>query len=1022
MKRIISLVLVVVMAFGFGMTNAKAENLVDEGGNDQHRAKHYTYDGAQVDEAFQKNQVKDLYNAQKILVPSNMNKVKITETEDGIKFSGKRANLQAGRIDINKQFRFGDNYVGRFSIEATRAVAKPITIKFYIDADINPFCSIAIGREGRIDPVREIEKQEQSRVVMEEVITGHHSLSFSFETDCEEAEVTFKTFEFVQSALPVVSFDIDEDEGTVDEMNTSKNHSAECHGNMNINVPAGYTNEYSNNLVSASYPMEYIRGRGNSTWMVDKKPYKVKLAKKNGLLGMPANKHWVLLANVYDNSKIRNKMTYELGRRMNMPFTPKSVPVDVVMNGEYYGLYYLSEQIRVGENRVDIPDLTETKTELTDDEITGGYLLSAEDDETNPNRFLTNKKKPFFIESPAAEDWQNAETTFDEVKGYIQGYVNKCEEAMYNDDYKADDGTPYTDLIDVDSMISYYLFQEFSQNGDAYANGSTYFYKDRNGKLCFGPLWDFDYVAWAGSDYEEAPIYQFQNQFEVWNGRMLRNPDCFARLKELYAEMKAELQDMISDGGYIDSLYDYLGTSMYYDIEKNGFYEHNGDAEEPYVYSFEKESQRLKDWISGKIDFVDENIDSLQPTPISIVFEVDGQVVSEQQILKGDSVEVPADPEKPGHTFLGWYYDSDGIEEELNPNMDFDEDMTIYAKFASDKDVVPVTDIVLRTDDVYEKISEGAYSINYTVNPGSATFKECEITSSNPEVATVNVDYVGSFVDLKGVGDTTITLTSHNGIKKSFVLHVMPEDYPVEIEDVEFGDGPIKLKVGESKVIDFKNVPEESPVCTDIEFLVGDMGVAEMSDFGIITGNKIGKTFMLAQYDETRKLIEVIVEGDTPTPPTPPAPTVKKDELTLYGEFLKADKSAKYYSVIMPTNGGKPLLVVANKVAKKKYAKAATVYTVHNNKVVKVGNIKGKKGYLKYQNGQIVAKFGKNSVAYYKVSKACFTGAKYTKKKKKYYRYKLNCTKFIKKKKISKKKGKKYLKAKGTKSIVFTAK
>ena len=1014
MKRIISLVLVVVMAFGFGMTNAKAENLADEGGNDQHRAKHYTYDGAQVDEAFQKNQVKDLYNAQKIVVPSNMSKVKITETEDGIKFSGKRANLQAGRIDINKQFRFGDNYVGRFSIEATRAVAKPITIKFYIDADINPFCSIAIGREGRIDPVREIEKQEQSRVVMEEVITGHHSLSFSFETDCEEAEVTFKTFEFVQSALPVVSFDIDENEGTVDEMNTSEDHSAECHGNMNINVPAGYTNEYANNLVSASYPMEYIRGRGNSTWMVDKKPYKVKLAKKNGLLGMPANKHWVLLANVYDNSKVRNKMTYELGRRMNMPFTPKSVPVDVVMNGEYYGLYYLSEQVRLGENRVDVPDLTDTKTALSDDEITGGYLLSLDSGkDEDAEYFETSRGNQFYMESPQLADWQNTETSFDEVKDYISSYVGKCEEAMFSPDYRTKEGQKFSDLIDVDSMITYYLFQEISQNGDGYANGSTYLYKDRNAKLCWGPIWDFDYVAWAGSDYMLPSEYSFVSSTSYWNGRMLHNEACFERLEEIYAQMKAELLDMTSQNGYIDELCASLSVPMHYEIEKNGFYEHT-DGQEPYVYSFAKERDRLKTWINGKLTYLDDNMENWAPEWYTISFTVDGNVVSEQKVLRGERVDVPEDPVKEGYIFNGWYNKVEGEEEEFNPDRTFDEDMTIYAKFTSKKDVIPVKDIIVRTEDVYSRVSDNTYLINYKVSPVNATIGKCECTSSNPDVASIEDSYEGLFVKSNSVGTATITLTSHNGIKKSFVFHVMPDDYDVELEDVDFEEGPIKLKVDESRLINYKYNPVDAPWTDEISYIIGDDSIIDMSETGIITGVRPGTTYVLAEFKGRNTLIEVVVEGE-------PKPVEKKDALTLYGEFLKANKNAKYYSIFMQSKKS-PLLIVANKIYKGKYAKNVSVYTVHNNKVIKVGDLKAKKSYVKLKSDKFVTKLSKNSIAYYKAKTACFTGNKYVKKKKKYYSYKWNCTKFIKKKKISKKKGKKYLKAKGAKSIVFTAK
>ena len=100
---------------------------------------------------------------------------------------------------------------------------------------------------------------------------------------------------------------------------------------MKVEIPNGYTCEYANakgktnNLKTETYSMEYIRGRGNSTWGTGKNPYKIKLDKKANLFNMGKNKHWVLLADYYDPSHIRNKITYWMGKKLGMAYTPECV-------------------------------------------------------------------------------------------------------------------------------------------------------------------------------------------------------------------------------------------------------------------------------------------------------------------------------------------------------------------------------------------------------------------------------------------------------------------------------------------------------------------------------------------------------------------------------------------------------------------------------------------------------------------------------------------------------------------------
>ena len=178
-------------------------------------------------------------------------------------------------------------------------------------------------------------------------------------------------------SIPILSLtfsdDINPDSGDVvlsgDEkitkMNEASNHEYKAEGvTMDLIVPPGYDNPeddlwdgVSDYVGESNLSLEFIRGRGNSTWRAPKKPYKIKLDDRANLFGMGANRHWVLIANYYDTSLTVDRMIGWLGDQMGFDFTPRGVPVDLFMNGQYYGSYLLMEEVRVGENRVDIDEV-----------------------------------------------------------------------------------------------------------------------------------------------------------------------------------------------------------------------------------------------------------------------------------------------------------------------------------------------------------------------------------------------------------------------------------------------------------------------------------------------------------------------------------------------------------------------------------------------------------------------------------------------------------------------------------------
>lgn len=243
----------------------------------------------------------------------------------------------------------------------------------------------------------------------------------------------------------------------------------------------------------AGVPAE-IRARGNSTWryVTQKKSYQVKLGQEQGLLGMAPAKRWVLLANAFDRSQLRNFAAFELARRTGLGWVPSCDWVELILNGDYRGVYQLCEKIEVAPDKLDIGRLTPG---VTDGEaITGGYIVSFG---TTPPGDKQHWQTPVedlqvAIYRPRADD-SNAEQT-----RWIRNYVDEIEQILYSDDF-ADPENGYRAWLDVDSFIDYWIVEELTLDDDAFLS-SFYAYKERGvAQLRAGPVWDFDKSM--GSDY-----------------------------------------------------------------------------------------------------------------------------------------------------------------------------------------------------------------------------------------------------------------------------------------------------------------------------------------------------------------------------------------------------------------------------------------------------------------------------------------------------------------------------------------
>jgi hypothetical protein len=227
-----------------------------------------------------------------------------------------------------------------------------------------------------------------------------------------------------------------------------------------------------------------IRGRGNSTWNLPKKPYRIKLSSKKNLLGMPANdRDWVLLANHTDKTLIRNALAFHISKRLGMEYTVADRFADVYLNGQYIGNYQVTDQVEVAGDRIPVEKQETTNTPLPN--LAGGYLVEIDGfGSSEPVHFTTTQSLIVTIKYPDDDDINS------EQKQYIQNVIQNFEDVLFSTNF-TDPEMGYRALVDTNSLINWYISCELTGDPDCFY--STYIYKKHdNNKLIFGPVWDKD--------------------------------------------------------------------------------------------------------------------------------------------------------------------------------------------------------------------------------------------------------------------------------------------------------------------------------------------------------------------------------------------------------------------------------------------------------------------------------------------------------------------------------------------------
>ena len=289
-------------------------------------------------------------------------------------------------------------------------------------------------------------------------------------------------------------------------------------GTKDIKYPGNKVTLSNNGEVEEFTDVE-VKGRGNSTWRQVKKPFQLKFSEKTDLLSMGKGKKWVLLANYLDETGLRNATAFEIGKMLEMEFTPTGEFIELYVNDEYEGLYYLTRKTEISGNGVDLktPDGILVELDNAYGKYEGCYDTDAGDCLTISD-VVDEESEKVVMEEFTAD-------------------FNRMELALESGDYFT-----FTEFADVESFAKYFLLSEFTLNVDSYLT-SLYFYRD-DGKIHAGPGWDFDMTfdnALWGDGFEPSSERERRGDWketEIFY-QLAEMPEFQAEVSRVYDELMA---------------------------------------------------------------------------------------------------------------------------------------------------------------------------------------------------------------------------------------------------------------------------------------------------------------------------------------------------------------------------------------------------------------------------------------------------------------------------------------------------
>lgn len=380
--------------------------------------------------------------------------------------------------------------------------------------------------------------------------------------------------------------------------------------------------------------LKQIKARGNSTFQYyDKKSYQIKLENGTDLLNKAEEvKTWVLLAGYGDATQMHDKLFKDMAAALGMSYVANCDWVDLYYDGEYRGVYLLSEKNSVGNTGINITDMEKAYGEKNEnysslgkdtkankglneygqeylyieglkepDNITGGYLIERNLETIDEIcGFYTKKGSGFNVKSP--------EFAGKDAMKYISEYYQEFEDAVYSKDgYNAKTGKYYYDYCDVDSLVKVYLLQKLGYNVDGFRS-SFYFYKDKDGKMYAGPVWDQEMTlgtGWTEKINADDITYNYLEE------ALIKIPDFQNRVKEYYkSTFKNQMTSLLGDEGIVSGYYNKISPNadmnyVLWPYVRIGYPKASGHLW-PSGTNYKMVVDDMRDWIAARADKLDK--------------------------------------------------------------------------------------------------------------------------------------------------------------------------------------------------------------------------------------------------------------------------------------------------------------------------------------------------------------------------------------------------------------------------------
>lgn len=405
------------------------------------------------------------------------------------------------------------------------------------------------------------------------------------------------TLGFSSSNLPIVIINTENRAPIVDEPKVKATMGIIFNPDGQANRLSDAHNHYSGNIG--------IELRGNSTQGFPKKPYLLNTLDAQGikynasLFGFPPENDWVLLASYVDHTFIRNPLAMHLSRQLGR-WASRCQLVEVVLNGEYIGIYIFTEKIKVDKGRLDMASLK--ADEISEPDISGGYIWEVTGFDNNLGE-QRNLKYPELSEAAP------------EQIDYITRFDNGFRKSMLSEKYTIET-TGYPALIDVDSFVDELIVQEAMRNSDAYG-WSGYFHKDKGGKINAGPVWDFDQSSGNSSYPDDGVINRWMfshtgtyNTPFFWP-KLFKDPKFAYKVKLRWQTARQSIFKTENILHYIDSLASLLSVAQSREFQKwpvlgQNFWRETQGFEKRTTYA--KEVTYLKDFLTKRWAWMDAEL------------------------------------------------------------------------------------------------------------------------------------------------------------------------------------------------------------------------------------------------------------------------------------------------------------------------------------------------------------------------------------------------------------------------------